>query len=429
MRIAQMPFVHHLQQESGDLAVRLLELVEQQQRVGPPAHRLGQLAALLVAHVARRSAHEARDGVALREFGHVEPGDRLVRVEEEVRERLAQLGLADAGGPDEEEHAKRTLGRLQTGASHANRVGDDLQRLRLAHHLLAQLLLHAQQLALLPLKQPRRRDPRRTRDDLCDVSRRHLLREEAAVSAVGGVGAAQPLLPLRQLAFEPRYDRVRQLARADELSIALRRGEISLRLLQRAARGLPLIPRGALARPRRVPRLDVGLLGAQRCSERGAARVGVDAHLAPQRLKLNLHREHLFLKVGDGLGLRLVLHPQPRGRLVEQVDGRVGQLALGQVAVRVRDGRDKRRVGDVHAVVRLVLVLDATHDSHALGLAWLRHVDRLEAPREGGVLLDLPVLGECRRAHDSQVTASELRLEDGRGIHCAACIASAHHRV
>ena len=45
--------------------VRLLDLVEQHDRVRPAAHGLGELAALLVADVARRRADQPRDGVLL----------------------------------------------------------------------------------------------------------------------------------------------------------------------------------------------------------------------------------------------------------------------------------------------------------------------------------------------------------------------------
>jgi hypothetical protein len=44
--------------------VRLLDLVEQHHRVGPAPHRLGQLAALVVADVARRRADQPRDASA-----------------------------------------------------------------------------------------------------------------------------------------------------------------------------------------------------------------------------------------------------------------------------------------------------------------------------------------------------------------------------
>ena len=64
-------------------------------------------------------------------------------------------------------------------------------------------------------------------------------------------------------------------------------------------------------------------------------------------------RAHLALEVCNRLGLRLLLHPQPCCGLVEQVDCLIGKFALGEVPVRVMHGREQRAVGDVHAVVRL----------------------------------------------------------------------------
>ena len=139
-----MALVHKLKEKSCDLAVRLLELVEEEHRVRPPPHRLGELAALVVADVAGRRADEPRDRVALRELGHVEAGERGVGVEEELGQRLRELRLADAGGPDEEEDAERPLG--QPRARDAHRVGttrraglpdDPLRELRLEVHRLS----------------------------------------------------------------------------------------------------------------------------------------------------------------------------------------------------------------------------------------------------------------------------------------------------
>ena len=67
---------HHVEH----VRVRLLNLVEQHQRVRPPAHRLRELAALVVAHVAGRRADQLGHGVALHELGHVQADHRLAAV-------------------------------------------------------------------------------------------------------------------------------------------------------------------------------------------------------------------------------------------------------------------------------------------------------------------------------------------------------------
>ena len=63
--VGEHAVLEDLQQQVGDVGVRLLDLVEQDQRVGLAADALGELAALLVADVARRRADQLGDGVLL----------------------------------------------------------------------------------------------------------------------------------------------------------------------------------------------------------------------------------------------------------------------------------------------------------------------------------------------------------------------------
>ena len=87
--VGQAAVVEHLQQDVEDVRVRLLDLVEQDHGVRPAAHGLGQVAALLVADVARRRADQPRDRVLLHELGHVDADQRVLGVEQEFGERLA----------------------------------------------------------------------------------------------------------------------------------------------------------------------------------------------------------------------------------------------------------------------------------------------------------------------------------------------------
>ena len=85
----------------------LFDLVEEDDRVGLAAHRLGELAALLVADVSRRRADQAADREFLHVFAHIDAHDVALIVEERLRERLGELGLADARRAEEEEGADR----------------------------------------------------------------------------------------------------------------------------------------------------------------------------------------------------------------------------------------------------------------------------------------------------------------------------------
>ena len=142
------------------------------------------------------------------------------------------------------------------------------------------------------------------------------------------------------------------------------------------------------------------------------------AHL----LRLLRHRGELDLELAHAtVGLveldraGVDLHPQPRSRLVDEVDRLVGEEAVGDVAVGEDSGGDERCVADAHAVVRFVALLQPAQDRDRVRNRRLADEDRLEAALERCVLLDvLAVLVERRRADAAQLAASEHRLQEVR---------------
>src|SRR6185503_3660866 len=87
-------------------------------------------------------------------------------------------------------------------------------------------------------------------------------------------------------------------------------------------------------------------------------------------------------------------------------------VTVGQVGC-----RDQRRVGDGHPVVRLVAVAQALENLDGVRQRRLGDLDRLEAPLEGRVLLDvLAVLVQRGRTDRLELTTSQHRLEDGRSV-------------
>ena len=149
--VGEHAVVEHLQQHVEDVGVSFLHLVEQHDGVGLAAHALGELAALLVAHVARRGTDEAADGELLHVLAHVDADHGALAVEEVLGEDLGEVGLADARGAEEEETADGAVGVLQTGAVAADGLGDASDGLVLSHHAALQLALHGQQASLLAL--------------------------------------------------------------------------------------------------------------------------------------------------------------------------------------------------------------------------------------------------------------------------------------
>ena len=149
-----------------------------------------------------------------------------------------------------------------------------------------------------------------------------------------------------------------------------------------------------------------------------------------QRLLLDLQPHDLAVDRVELLGLGIDLHPQPRRRLVDQVDRLVRQEAVGDVAVRQRRRRDDRAVGDAHAVVLLVLLLQAAQDRDRVLDGRLVDEHRLEAPRQRRVLLDvLAVFVERGRADAVQLAARQRGLQQVRRVHRAVGLAGADQRV
>src|SRR5699024_9433410 len=109
---------------------------------------------------------------------------------------------------------------------------------------------------------------------------------------------------------------------------------------------------------------------------------------------------------------RVDLHPQPAGRLVDEVDGLVGQLPAGDVAVRHRGRGHEGAVIDRDLVVGLVALLESAEDRDRVLDARLADEHLLEPALEGRVLLDvLSVFVEGRGTDHPQLTAGEHRLE------------------
>ena len=162
---------------------------------------------------------------------------------------------------------------------------------------------------------------------------------------------------------------------------------------------------------------------AQRAGELVAPLLGL-GELALERLAhlrgLLGHRRELDLELAHAaVGLvelerrGVDLHPQARGRLVHEVDRLVREEAVRDVAIREHGGGDERGVADAHAVVRLVALLEAAQDRDRVRHGGLADEDRLEAPLERRVLLDvLSVLVERRRADRAKLAAREHRLQE-----------------
>ena len=75
--------------------------------------------------------------------------------------------------------------------------------------------------------------------------------------------------------------------------------------------------------------------------------------------------------------------------LVDQVDGLVGEEAVGYVSLGHLHGGGDDVVAELDLVVALVVLLDAPQHLGGVLDRGLLHLDRLEAALQGGVLLDV----------------------------------------
>ena len=242
LAVRQPPVVEQLQHDVQHFRVRLLDLVEQHDRIRPPTDGLGELARLIVADVSRRRADQTRDRVLLLVLRHVDSDQRMLVVEQELGERAGHLGLADAGRSEEQEAAKRPVRILQAGARAADRAGHGLDGLVLTDDALVQPLFHLEQLLDLALHQLADRNAGPAADDRGDVFLVDFLLEHAAAGGEARLAVADLLLERRQPAVL-QLGRLRIVAgplRA--LDLEAQRFELLLQLARLLDRGLLLLP-------------------------------------------------------------------------------------------------------------------------------------------------------------------------------------------
>ena len=391
--------------------MRLFDLVKQHHLIGPPPHCLGQHPALLIADIAGRRADQPGDRVLLHEFRHVDPDHCSRIVEHELRQSLGQFGLADPGWPEEQEGAQGAVRVLQSGPGAADGGGDGLDRVALADDAFAELRLHRQQLLALALQHPVNRNAGPAGHHPGDIVRRDLLPQHRG----GGCG-----LRLGQFALECWNNAVAQLPGPGEITAALRLVNFDPRCIE------PLLELG-----RAVQLLLLALpAGGEGCRllfkigeialERQQPVLRGCITFALQGLALDLQLHDTAVEILDLLGFRFDLHPQPRRCFVHQVDGFVGQEAIGDVAVAERRGGDQCAVGDADTVMEFIFLLQAAQDGDRVFDRGFADEHRLEPAREGGVLLHmLPVLIERRRADTVQLAAGQRRFQQIGRIHRA----------
>ena len=142
--VAHHSLVEDLEEHVLHAGMRLFHLVEQDHRIGPPPHRLGQDAAFAIADIARRAAHQQADLMLLLELAHVDDGQVLLAAIEQIGQGQRGFGLAGAGHADHQKDADRLARIGQVGARGVDRLRDRFERVRLADDALLHRLFQMQ---------------------------------------------------------------------------------------------------------------------------------------------------------------------------------------------------------------------------------------------------------------------------------------------
>ncbi len=146
LAIGHAAVIQDLQKGIPDFGVRFLDLIEQHHAVWAAADCFRQLAAFLIADIARRRAKQTADRVLLAVFGHIDAHQRVLIVEHEPGQCLRQFGLADARWADKNERADWPGRVFQTGAGAADGIRDGMDGFILTDDAFVQPLFHVQKL-------------------------------------------------------------------------------------------------------------------------------------------------------------------------------------------------------------------------------------------------------------------------------------------
>ena len=141
-------------------------------------------------------------------------------------------------------------------------------------------------------------------------------------------------------------------------------------------------------------------------------------HIGVFHVGLFLLESLQFLLHGQVLGDDRVGQITAGTGLVQQVDGLVGQIAVGDIPLAQGHGGVQHIGGHLHMVVLLVVMLDAAHHGQRISDAGFLHPHGLEPALQRLVLLDiLAVLVEGGGTDDLDLAAGEGGLQDIARIH------------
>ena len=403
--------------------MRLLDLVEQHHRVGLTAHSLSQLTTLIVADISRRRPNQTRHGVTLLILAHIDSRHQILVIEQELRQRLRQPGLAHARRTEEDERTNRAATIAQSRARTAHSVRNHLDGLVLTHHAAVQLLLHIEQFLALACQHSRHGHSRPLRHHLGNILSINLLLDHRAICA----GHFELLLQGVDLLLRLANLTVANLRHTTIVATALSLRRLDLQSLDRLLIRLDLLQQIALALPLGSQCIALSIKFFQLVREFLNT---VLISLATNRLALDLDLARTTIEGVDLLRHRIHFEAQTCRRLINQVNRLVGQKTRRDVTVRELDRRHNSLVLDAHLVMILVALLQSAQDRNGILNGRLIDHNLLKTTLQGLILLEIFLeFVECRSADCAQLATRQCRLQDVGSIHRAVALTRTNQRV
>ena len=266
----------------------------------------------------------------------------LLVVEEEFRERASQFRLAHARGAEEQERADGAVRVGQARAAAAHGVRHQAQAVFLAHHAHAQAFFHLHQLRHFAFQHLGDGDVRPARDHARHVLFVHDFLQHAArlVDALQlGVGGGEFLFQSHQLA-------VADFRRFVQVALARDARFVDLRLLDGFLQLANIRDDFLLRLPAQLQLVGFLLEPGQFLFQRLQALARGRVVFLAQRLALDFELRHAALNLVDLGRHGIDFDAQAGGGFVNQVDGFVGQEAVGDVTVGKHRRGDDRRILD-----------------------------------------------------------------------------------
>ena len=150
-----------------------------------PTDCLGELAALIIAHVSWRCANESLDRELLHVLRHINADQRALVVKQQLCQRLCQLGLTHAGWTQEEEAAQRLVWICKASARTTDCCSNCGNSVVLTNNAQVKLVLKVLKLVHLALHHLGHRNPGPRRNYLGNLVRGDLFLEDSAVFLLG----------------------------------------------------------------------------------------------------------------------------------------------------------------------------------------------------------------------------------------------------